>query len=116
MSKSNFFGPGANEVENGTTTHPTSLFGKPSFPATAYATAPSNPCPERGSLTFQGAFAVPPNHGGNAGLSVPTVSFPAFTSWRSDLAQLVAEVCSGPVLALLDEPPQPVARPASSTA
>src|SRR2546423_7060489 len=105
MSRSNFFGPGANEVENGTTTQFTSLFANPSFCATAYATADSNPSPERGSLTFHGAWAVPPNHGGNAGLSVPTVSLPAFRSGRSPFAQLLTDVCSGPVFEVSDEPP-----------
>src|SRR2546423_8136524 len=76
MSKSNFFGPGANDVLNGTTIHFTSLSTKPSLPATAYATADSKPWPEAGLLTFHGDFSAPPNHGGNAGVARPTASRP----------------------------------------
>src|SRR5207248_7048327 len=113
MSKSNFFGPGAKEVLKGTTTHLTSLCAKPSLPATAYATALSNPWPERGSLTFQGAFSVPPNQGGKAGLSVPTVSWPALTRLRSAFAQELPDVVLPPADLLLD-PPQPAAANAST--
>lgn len=76
VSKSKLLEPGLNDCSNGTTTQCTSPFLKPSFPATAYATALSNPCPELGSLTFhiEPLGGVPPNQGGNAGLSVPTVS------------------------------------------
>src|SRR5690242_6363746 len=91
MSKSKDFGPGAYELENGTCFQSTSLLEKPSCFATAYATALSKPCPLRGSLTFHGFFGVPPNHGGKAGLSVPTVSFPAETRFRSLFAQLELE-------------------------
>src|SRR2546426_352585 len=96
MSKSNDFGPGANELLNGTCVHATSSFEKPSFFATAYATALSYPCPLRGSLTCHGLCGVPPYQGGKAGLSVPIVSFPALTRLRSLLAQL---------LLVVDEPP-----------
>src|SRR3954453_17818964 len=87
MSKSNFFGPGANDVLNGTTIHLTSFLANPSLRATAYATADSKPWPERGSLTFNGDFSLPPNQGGKAGLSVPTVSWPALTRLRALLVQ-----------------------------
>src|SRR5262245_30729404 len=113
MLKSNFFGPGAKEVLNGTTIHSTSSFAKPSSLATAYATALSNPSPERGSLTFHGAFGVPPNQGGNAGLSVPTVSCPSLTRFRSALSHEAAVAVVAPDDCLL-EPPQPVARNASA--
>src|SRR5437773_2729630 len=103
MSKSNFFGPGANDVLNGTTIHFTSLSTKPSLPATAYATADSKPWPEAGLLTFHGDFSAPPNHGGNAGLSVPTVSWPALTSGRLPCAHGFPEVVPWDEL----EPPQP---------
>src|SRR3954465_15009821 len=113
MSKSNFFGPGANDVLNGTTIHLTSFLAKPSLRATAYATADSKPSPERGSLTFQGDFSLPPNHGGKAGLSVPTVNWPALTRLRLPLSQ---EAAAAPVVseALCLEPPQPAARIESS--
>lgn len=39
MSKSNFFGPGANEASKGSTVHFTCYFEKPSCLAIAYATA-----------------------------------------------------------------------------
>src|SRR5436309_1566594 len=104
MSKSNFFGPGANDVLNRTRIHFTSFLAKPSLPATAYATALSKPWPERGSLTFHGAFSLPPNQGGYAGLSVPTVSWPPLTRLRSPLAHEVEEL---PFEDLLLEPPQP---------
>jgi hypothetical protein len=62
---------------------------KPSFFATAYTTADSKPLPVDGSLIFQAEpfFSPPPNHGGNAGLSVPTVSFPSLTVSRLAFAQ-----------------------------
>ena len=41
MSKSNGFLPGRNELLNGTTVHFTADFAKPSWRATAYATADS---------------------------------------------------------------------------
>src|SRR3954468_1235271 len=107
MSKSNFFGPGANDVLNGTTIHLTSFLAKPSLRATAYATADSKPSPARGSLTFQGDFSCPPNHGGKAGLSVPTVSWPALARSRALLAHglPVLEVVPWEELEL--DPPQP---------
>ncbi len=49
MSKSNFFGPGAYDELNGTTVHFTSFSAKPSWSATAYATALSKPLPLVGS-------------------------------------------------------------------
>src|SRR5437764_8773608 len=78
MSKSNGFGPGANALLNGTYFHSTCVDLKPSWEATAYVTADSYPSPLRGSETFQGepGNGLPPNHGGYAGLSVPTVSLP----------------------------------------
>src|SRR4051794_9206679 len=114
MSKSNFFGPGANDVLNGTTIHLTSFLANPSLRATAYATADSKPWPERGSLTFHGDFSLPPNQGGKAGLSVPTVSCPALTRWRSALSHEAVL----PVVLLddLSEPPQPAAATASTAA
>src|SRR3954466_875908 len=106
MSKSNFFGPGANDVLKGTTIHLTSFLVNPSLRATAYATADSKPSPERGSLTFQGDFSLPPNHGGKAGLSVPTVSWPAFARLRALLAHGLPVLEVVPWEELL-EPPQP---------
>src|SRR3954447_25551786 len=107
MSKSNFFGPGAKDVLNGTTIHFTSFLANPSLRATAYASADSKPWPERGSLTFHGDFSLPPNHGGKAGLSVPTVSWPALTRLRALLAQglPLLEVVACDELEL--DPPQP---------
>src|SRR4051812_31858994 len=112
MSRSNFFFPGAKEVLNGTTIHLTSSCAKPRFVATAYATALSKPRPERGSLTFHGAFSSPPNQGGKAGLSVPTVSVPGLTRLRSPLSHDAPDVL---VLSAEEplEPPQPAARTAS---
>ena len=57
---------------NGTVIQVTSELLKPSFSATAYATADSKPLPLVGSSST--------NHGGYAGLSVPTVKVPAVTS------------------------------------
>src|SRR5215208_4619417 len=82
MSKSKFFGPGAYEELNGTTVHLTSDSEKPSFSATAYATALSKPLPFVGSSSSK--------YGGNAGLSVPTVSRPSVLSSSEDLSQLAA--------------------------
>src|SRR5262249_58165811 len=108
MSKSNFFGPGANDVLNGTTIQFTSLFAKPSCFATAYATALSKPWPERGSLTFHGDFSLPPNHGGYAGLSVPTVSCAEWTSGREAFAQVPApRLLPPPPRHLVPRPPPP---------
>src|SRR5690349_9491513 len=111
MSKSNVLLPGRKDCSNGTTAQWTSLFAKPSFFATAYATALSKPWPERGSLTYQNVLCgVPPNHGGYAGLSVPTVSRPGPTRWSLPFAQLGPEVVLV-VAGELDllEPPQPAA-------
>ena len=76
MSKSKLFWPGLNDWSNGTTTHSTSFFAKPSCSATAYATAPSKPWPFAGSLIshFEPLGVPPSNQGGKAGLSVPIVS------------------------------------------
>ena len=76
--------------------------------STAKATALSNPWPELGSLTFHGALSDPPNHGGYAGLSVPTVREPSLTRFRSDLSQDAAEVVPPADSSLLD-PPHPAA-------
>src|SRR3954462_11953693 len=82
MSKSNDFLPGAYDLANGVYTQFTFAWVKPSFFATAYTTADSKPLPVDGSLIFHvDPFAAPPpNHGGKAGLSVPTVSVPG---WRT---------------------------------
>ena len=66
MSKSNDFLPGAIALLKGVYTQTTSLFGKPSRFATAYATADSKPWPFAGSLIFHGRpFVSPPaNQGG----------------------------------------------------
>src|SRR6478735_7661021 len=69
MSKSNFFAPGAYDELNGTLVHCTASPVKPSFSATAYATADSKPSP------LVGPFLE--NHGSYAGESVPIVSVPA---------------------------------------
>src|SRR5436190_21332817 len=111
MSKSNDFEPGANELLNGTCFQVPSAFENPSFFATAYATALSYPWPLRGSLPCQGLCGVPPYHGGKAGLSVPTVSFPAVTRLRSPLAQLLE-----PVEAVFFVVPHPAASPARANA
>src|SRR6266516_6205587 len=97
MAKSQFLGPGAYVWVNGATTHVTSPFANPSSPATAYATALSNPLPVSGSFSFHWEpFVVPPwKYGGYAGLSVPIVSLPAETRSRSPLAQ-EAPVPDGP--------------------
>src|SRR5262245_48102524 len=88
---SNFFFPGANDVANGTTTHFTWLRAKPICRATAYATADSYPLPVVGSLNFHGLLcSPPPNHGGKAGLSVPMVSVPDWTSGRLAVSQTAA--------------------------
>ena len=79
MSTSNFFGPGAYALVNGTTIQVTSDVLKPSFSATAYATADSKPLPLVGSSSM--------NQGGYAGLSVPTVKVPDVTSSSWSLAQ-----------------------------
>src|SRR6476619_2726716 len=68
MSKSNFFSPGAYDELNGTLVHCTWSPVKPSFSATAYATADSKPSPLVGSFLL--------NHGSYAGESVPMVSVP----------------------------------------
>src|SRR5262249_61948640 len=99
MSKSNFFGPGANDVLNGTTIQFTSLFAKPSCFATAYATALSKPWPERGSLTFHGDFSLPPNHGGDAGLCVPPVRCAEWTSRGGGLGEGAAPAVVPPARA-----------------
>ncbi len=78
MSKSNFFGPGANDESNGTVSHTTSVGANPSPLATAAATAPSKPCPLAGSSSL--------NQGSYAGLSVPMVSLPGVISLRLSLA------------------------------
>src|SRR5204862_3161644 len=111
MSKSKDFEPGANELLNGTCFQVTSAFENPSFFATANATALSYPWPLRGSLTCQGLCGVPPYHGGKAGLSVPTVSFPAVTRLRSFLAQLLEAVDAAFFVV-----PQPAASPATTSA
>ncbi len=69
MSKSKSLGPGAVARPKGATTQDTFSLGYPSFAATAYATADSNPLP------FSGRSSE--NHGPYAGLSVPTASVPA---------------------------------------
>src|SRR3954451_10983837 len=80
MSKSNDFGPGANDLLKGTNVHFTCALPNPSFFAIAYATADSYPLPVDGSLIFHlDVFVPPPNHGGKAGLSVPIVSWPSVT-------------------------------------
>src|SRR3954453_14861647 len=107
MSKSNFFGPGANDVLNGTTIHLTSFLANPSLRATAYATADSKPWPERGSLTFNGDCSLPPNQGGKAGLSVPTVSWPALTRLRALLVQGLPVLEAVPCGEMKLAPPQP---------
>ncbi len=61
--------PGAYDELNGTLVHWTWSPVKPSFSATAYATADSKPSP------FVGSFLA--NHGSYAGESVPIVSVPA---------------------------------------
>src|SRR3954453_2417753 len=80
MSKSNDFLPGAYDFANGVYTQLTFAWVKPSFVATAYTTADSKPLPVDGSLIFhvEPFFAPPPNQGGKAGLSVPTVSVPGW--------------------------------------
>src|SRR5881392_2088832 len=111
MSKSNVLLPGRNDCSNGTTIQCTSGLVKPSCLATAYVTALSKPSPDLGSLTFQNVLCgVPPNHGGYAGLSVPTVSRPAPTRWSLSFVQLGPDVVVD-VEGELDllEPPQPAA-------
>src|SRR3954463_1928771 len=80
MSKSNDFLPGAYDLAKGVYTQLTFAWVKPSFVATAYTTADSKPLPVDGSLIFhvEPFFAPPPNQGGKAGLSVPTVSVPGW--------------------------------------
>src|SRR5437879_1107361 len=68
MSKSNVLRLGEKELLNGTVCQTTSPGPKPSFFATAYATADSNPLPFAGLSSW--------NQGAYAGLSVPIVSFP----------------------------------------
>src|SRR5919197_4469368 len=105
MSKSKAFLPGAKELLNGTYFHLTSVREKPSCLATAYATADSKPLPVLGSLIFQNElFVPPPNQGGYAGLSVPTVRTPLWTRWRFPLLQLLAAVPVLEALSLLLEP------------
>src|SRR5688572_6299392 len=82
MSTSNFLSPGAYALVKGTTIQLTSLDANPSSSATAYATADSKPLPLVGSSST--------NHGEYAGLSVPTVNFPAVTSWSWSFAQASA--------------------------
>ena len=70
MSTSNFLSPGAYALVNGTVIQlDLGLRRNPSCAATAYATADSKPSPLVGSSST--------NHGGYAGLSVPTVNLPA---------------------------------------
>ena len=110
MSKSKFFGPGAYEELNGTTVHLTSSFEKPSFSATAYATALSNPLPFVGSSSSK--------YGGNAGLSVPTVSWPDLTRSSRSLGHRSASdpgCGSEPELALVEPPPLSSSPPQAAT-
>src|SRR4051794_13718842 len=88
MSKSNDFLPGAYDLAKGVYTQFTFAWVKPSFVATAYTTADSKPLPVDGSLIFhvEPFAAPPPNHGGNAGLSVPTVSVPGWMTLSAHAA------------------------------
>ena len=70
----------------------------PSCSAIAYAAALSKPSPLAGlpvplfGCAFHGPYSpVPPNHGWNAGLSVPIVSVPAVRRFRLSGAQGSAE-------------------------
>src|SRR3712207_4351211 len=124
MSKSKDFDPGLNDWLNGTTTQSTSSRVNPSSSATAYATALSKPSPVEGSLIShcEPSGVPPPNHGGNAGLSVPIVSLPDSTSWRLSLAH-ASSSAPAPVVAASDvagaasspssSEPQPAPRAAS---
>ena len=83
MSKSKSLSPGLNDSLNVIGTHVTWSCVMPSCSAIAYATALSKPSPLAGlpvplfGCAFHGPYVpVPPNHGWNAGLSVPTVSVP----------------------------------------
>ena len=67
------------------------------------------------ALELDGAFWAPPNQGGNAGLSVPTVNWPAWTRLRLPLAQDATAAVDVVFEALLLEPPQPAARIESRT-
>jgi hypothetical protein len=89
--KSNAFGPGANAFSKVVfSSQLTWSRLKPSFSATAYAVAPSRPSPLYGLLICQKVASAgwpsymvsgsPPHHGGKAGLSVLSVSRPAFLS------------------------------------
>src|SRR3954451_7177766 len=88
MSKSNDFLPGAYDLAKGVYTQFTFAWVKPSFFATAYTTADSKPLPVDGSLIFhvEPFFAPPPNQGGKAGLSVPTVSVPGWMTLSAHTA------------------------------
>ncbi len=90
MSKSNFFSPGAYDELNGTTVHVTSVFANPSCLAIAYATALSKPLPFDGSSSTK--------YGGNAGLSVPTVSVPGANVASWSFVQFWAVVAAAWVL------------------
>src|SRR4249920_4208513 len=83
MSKSKDLSPGLNDSLNVIGTHVTLSCVIPSCSAIAYATALSKPSPLAGfpvplfGCAFHGPYVpVPPNHGWNAGLSVPIVSGP----------------------------------------
>jgi hypothetical protein len=88
MSKSQFLGVGLNTLLNGTRVQVTSSGVKPSFWATAAATAPSYPLP------FSGLSST--NHGGNTGLSVAIVSLPGVWVCSASLAHasVVADALS----------------------
>ena len=85
MSKSNFFGPGVYDELNGTLVHCTASPVKPSFSATAYATADSKPSPLVGSFLE--------NHGSYAGESVPMVSVPGLRT--ASAAQAAGSASAG---------------------
>src|SRR4051794_34797149 len=107
MAKSQSLDPGAYVWVNGATTHSTWSFENPSRFATSKATALSSPLPLLGSSTFhmESLVAPPENHGGDAGVSVPTGSCPPVTrvSWSVEhwSAAVVAPVVAPAVAPLV---------------
>ena len=104
MSKSKSLSPGLNDSLNVIGTHVTWSCVMPSCSAIAYATALSKPSPLAGlpvplfGCAFHSPYVpVPPNHGWNAGLSVPIVSVPAVRRFKLSGAHGSGDVPVAPV-------------------